>query len=434
MPNLAVLGGKSVNPGGHTKFPLITEQDKAYVMRALEEGVMWGPYAPQVKALEKEWNEFVGSKYCLSCNSGTAAIGMALGAAGVGPGDEVLSPSLNFVACAMSVLHMNAIPKFVDVGPRTFCMDPAKIEAKITERTKAILPVDLHGQVADMDEINAIAKKYGLIVIADSCQSHGATYKGKNAGTLADMSVFSLNGLKNLPGGDGGLFNTDNEEFYIRANQVKMFGEVVTEGQPRSYNSTGVGYMYRLTELPAAFVRSRLTTLKADNDIRRDNAQYLSGKIGTLKGISVPYVPEDRQSVYHYYRIRFSPEALGLPVTPNMFRARLQKALRAEGVDVSRWQTRPVQLQSLFQKQTGYGKGCPWTCPYGSGEKVVYGPEDYEVAQQIIDDSLVLYDSIYPPNGHELMDLYSDAFHKVWENLDEVMDIEIDPSDEVLRV
>ncbi|MDD5017353.1 MAG: DegT/DnrJ/EryC1/StrS family aminotransferase [Eubacteriales bacterium] len=433
MARLAINGGEAVNPNGHIKFPVISEQDKEYVMRALEEGVLWGPYAPQVKALEKEWAEFVGTKYCLSCNSGTAALTMSLAAAGIGPGDEVLSPSLNFVACAMAVLHCNGIPKFVDVDPKTFCMDPKKIEAKITEKTKAIIPVDLHGITADMDEINSIAKKYHLIVIADSCQAHGATYKGKNAGTLADMSVFSLNGLKNLPGGDGGLFNTDDEEYFVRANQCRMFGEVVREGVPRDYNSSGVGYMYRYFELPAAFVRSRLTSLRDDNALRRSNAQYLAEKIGGLKGLAVPHIPENRQSVYHYFRIRFSPKELGISMDPNLFRAKLQKALVAEGVAVSRWQTRPVQLQTLFQERTGYGKGCPWSCPYTSGEKVEYGPEDYEVTKQILADSLVLYDSIYPPNGHDLMDRYAEALNKMWENMDEVLGIEVAPDDMVLR-
>ena len=433
MGRLAIAGGKAVNPGGHTKFPVTTQQDKEYVMRALEEGVLWGPYAPQVKALEEEWAEFVGTKYSLSCNSGTAALTMSLAAAGVGPGDEVLSPSLNFVACAMAVLHCNAIPTFVDVDPRTFCMDPNKIEAKITERTKAIIPVDLHGITADMDAINAIAKKYNLIVIADSCQAHGATYNGKNAGTLADMSVFSLNGLKNLPGGDGGLFNTDNEEYYVRANQCRMFGEVIREGVQRDYNSSGVGYMYRYLELPAAFVRSRLTTLEEENAARRSNADYLAEKIGGLKGLATPYIPENRTSVYHYFRMRFSPKELGLSIDPNMFRAKMQKALQAEGVAVSRWQTRPIQLQTLFQQRVGYGKGCPWSCPYYKGGKIEYGPEDYEVTKQIFADSLVLYDSIYPPNGHDLMDRYAEAFKKIWDNMDEVLDMDIAPDDAVLQ-
>ena len=230
MSRLAIHGGKITNAEGHVKWPLITERDKEFVMKAVEEGILWGVFAPQVKGLEKEWGEYVGTKHCLSCNSGTAGLHMAVAAAGIGPGDEVITPSLTFVASAMCALQANAIPVFVDVDPRTFCMDPKLIEAKITEKTKAIIPVDLHGITADMDEINAIAKKHHLVVIADACQSHGATYKGRKAGTLADMSVFSLNGLKNLPGADGGLFNTDSDEYNEKANQLRIFGERVSKG------------------------------------------------------------------------------------------------------------------------------------------------------------------------------------------------------------
>jgi dTDP-4-amino-4,6-dideoxygalactose transaminase len=433
MTKLAINGADKTVINPHIKWPQVTQRDKDFVMQAMDEGVFWGPYAPQVTALENEWAEFVGTKYCLSCNSGTAALNMALMAAGVGPGDEVISPSLNFVACAMAVVQCNAIPVFVDVDPRTFCMDVSRLEEKITEKTKAIIPVDLHGITADMDGINAIAKKYGIVVIADSCQAHGATYKGRNAGTLADMSVFSLNGLKNLPGADGGLFNTDNEEYYNKANQVRLFGEVVKQGVPRDYNSAGIGYMYRYQELPAAFTRSRLIDLDSDNAVRRNNAEYLTSLIGGLPGLITPYIPKDRTSVYHYYRIRFNPKELGLSVEPNIFRAKVQKALIAEGVAASRWHTRPVQLQTLFVDRTGYGKGCPWSCPYGNGESVVYSPDDYKVTQEIFADSIVLYDSLYPPNGTDVMEKYAIAFRKLWDNMDEVMDIELKADDPLLQ-
>lgn len=433
MPRLALMGGKKTNEKGHIRWPGVTERDKKYVMQAIEEGVFWGIFAPQVRALEKEWAEYVGTKYCLSCNSGTAALHMAVAAAGVRPGDEVITPSLTFVASAMCALQHNAIPVFVDVDPRTFCMDPKKLEAKITEKTRAIIPVDLHGMSCDMDEINAIAKKYDIPVISDSCQAHGAYYKGRKVGTLADMSVFSLNGLKNLTGGDGGLFNTDNLEYKEKADQLRVFGERISEGKPRDYNSAEVGWMYRFLELPAAYTRSRLVSLDEENAHRRKNAEYLSSKIKNLKGLTVPYIPEDRTSVYHYYRIRLDPKVLGLRISPNEFRARVQKALIAEGVEAQRWQTRPVQKQELFLKRIGYGYGCPWTCPYGSGKPVIYDESDYIVTQQILQDSFVLYDPLYPPNDLDLMDCYAEAFKKVWDNMDEVLEFPLDPNDVLLR-
>ena len=433
MAKLAINGGPKANPTGHRKYPVLTQADRDAVNRVLDREVFWGISGPEIVGLEKEWAEFVGSKYALSCNSGTAGLHMAVAAAGVQPGDEVITSSLTFVASAMCALEHNAIPVFVDVDPRTFCMDVTKLEAKITEKTKAIIPVDLHGMACDYDEINAIAKKYNIPVIADACQSHGATYKGRSVGTLADISVFSMNGLKNLECGDGGLFNTDNLDYYEKANKLRVFGETIKAGVPRDYDSQDIGWCYRMLEMPAAYARSKLTHLADDNKIRQANAERLTAGLQGLPGLITPYVPEDRTSVWHYYRIRFDPKALGINMDPNEFRARIQKALIAEGCEAKRWQTRPVQKQGLFLKKTGYGYGCPWTCPYGSGKPVHYGEEDYLVTEQILKDSIVFYDPLYPPNGAEVIDNYIAAFKKIWENMDEVLDFEIDMNDPTIN-
>jgi perosamine synthetase len=426
MANLAINGGAQANPQGHIHYPILTQQDRDAVNRVLDSGIFWGISGPEITGLEAEWNQYIGSKHTLSCNSGTAGLHMAVAAVGVQPGDEVITSSLTFVASAMCALEHNAIPVFVDVDPRTFCMDPKKLEAKITEKTRAIIPVDLHGMACDYDEINAIAKKYNIPVIADSCQSHGAVYKGKKVGTLADISVFSLNGLKNLECGDGGLLNTDNDVYFDKANQLRVFGEELKEGTPRDYDSKEIGWCYRMLEMPAAYARSKLTRLDAGNRIRQQNGAYLTAGLQGLPGLIPPYVPKDRTSVYHYYRIRFDPKALGLSISPNEFRARIQKALQAEGVDAKRWQTRPVQRQTLFLKKTGYGHGCPWTCPYGSGKPVHYSEEDYRITERILQDSIVFYDPLFPPNGTDLMDRYIAAFKKLWANMDEVLDFPLD--------
>ena len=433
MANLAINGGPMANPQGHHKYPTLRQEDRDAVNRVLDREVFWGLYGPEVTGLEREWNEYIGTRHTLSCNSGTAGLHMAVAAVGVQPGDEVITSSLTFVASAMCALQHNAIPVFCDVDPRTFNMDPKKLEAKITEKTKAIIPVDLHGMACDMDEINAIAKKYNIPVIADSCQSHGALYKGRKVGTLADISVFSMNGLKNLECGDGGLFNTDSDEYYEKANTLRVFGEHIKEGVPRDYDSYDIGWCYRMLEMPAAYARSKLTRLDADNLVRQTNAKYLTEGLAGLPGVITPYVPADRTSVYHYYRIRFDPKALGLSMDPGEFRARVQKALQAEGVDAKRWQTRPVQKQTLFLRKIGYGYGCPWTCPHSSGTPVVYSEEDYRVTEQILADSIVLYDPLFPPNGTDVMDRYIAAFKKLWENMDEVLDMPIDMEDAKLN-
>jgi dTDP-4-amino-4,6-dideoxygalactose transaminase len=433
MPNLAIHGGEKLLAKGHEEWPVITDRDKKAVMDVLERKILWGAYAPEVKALQKEWAEYIGTKHCIATNSGTAALHIAVAAAGVGPGDEVITTALTFVASALSVFHQNGVPVFVDIDPDTFNIDPKKIEEKITEKTKAIIPVHLHGLPADMDEINAIAKKYDLIVIEDACQAHGSEYKGRKVGTLGDMAAFSLNGSKNLPGGEGGLFNTDSDKLRVKADKVKSLGEYILEGVERDYNAFEIGWMYRYPEMGAAFTRSRLKTLDEENSIRRKNAEYFSGRLLELKGITPPYIPEDRISVHHLYRLKLDPEPLGFDVPAREFRAKVQKALRAEGVQANRWGNRPVPMQSLFQERKGYGYGCPWTCPFGKGSAVDYIKEDYPATKKVVEESIVLHDAIYPPNGRKLLDRYISAFQKLWENLDEVMDVEIGPEEIYLR-
>jgi len=421
MAKLAIHGGEQAVPEGFVEWPIVTPEDKQAVLDVLDRRVFWGTHAPAVLGLQNEWAEYTGAKYCLATNSGTSALHIAVAGAGIGPGDEVITTALTFVASALAALQANAVPVFVDIDPKTFCIDPAKIEEKITDRTRAILPVHLHGMPADMDEINAIAKKHGLTVIEDACQAHGATYKGKKAGTLADMAAFSLNGSKNLPGCEGGLFVTDDEHFLREADKVRVLGEVIMEGVERDYDAYEIGWMYRYQELNAAFARSRLRCLDAENALRTQNADYLTEAFRQFPGIIPPEIPADRTSVYHLYRLRFDPAGLGLTVSPRAFREKVQQALRAEGVQANRWQNRPVPMQRLFQEQRGYGKGCPWSCPYRDGATTDYHPEDYPETQKLVDDSIVFHSAIYPPNGLALMEKYVATFTKLWENLDEVL-------------
>jgi dTDP-4-amino-4,6-dideoxygalactose transaminase len=162
------------------------------INEVLDSGIVAGGTAPQVSALEKEWAAYCGARYCLTTTSGTAALHMALAAGELGPGDEVITSAFTFLASASCALHQNAIPVFVDIDPRTYNMDPTKLEAAINERTKAIIPVHIQGLPADMDPIIEIAKRYDLFVIEDACQAHGATYKGSKVGTIGDVGTFSL--------------------------------------------------------------------------------------------------------------------------------------------------------------------------------------------------------------------------------------------------
>ncbi len=264
---LAIDGGTPIlTRADYQNWPVITDDERRFVNAVLDSGIVAGGTAPQVTALEKEWREFVGAKHCLTTGSGTAALHMALAAVDVGPGDEVLVPSYTFLATASCVLHQMAIPMFVDIDPVTYTMDPAQIEAAITERTKAIIPVHIQGCPADMDPILEIARKHRLHVIEDACQAHGAIYKGRMCGTLGVAGAFSLNNLKNLCGGEGGLFVTNDEDVLKKGDLVRYFGDECDEATSRQkYNASILGYMYRNQELPAALARGQLMHLNEFN-------------------------------------------------------------------------------------------------------------------------------------------------------------------------
>ena len=417
----------------HHRWPVITAEDKAAVQTVLDSGIVSGPYAPQTKALEEEWARYCGVRHALTTNSGTAALHTAVAAGGIGTGDQVITTAFTFLATALAVLQNNAVPVFVDIDPRTYNIDPGKIEERITARTRAIIPVHIHGCPADMDPILAIARKHRLLVIEDAAQAHGSTYKGKKVGGIGDMGIFSFQASKNLPAGEGGMFVTNREELKERANRFRMFGEDVRESDKkafdparpldgaREYNSLMMGWMYRSNELTAALCRSQLRRLDASLEQTRRNAAYLSEHLGKIPGVTPPHIPSDCTSGFYQYRLRLDLKPLGVTMPVKEFRLKLLAALGAEGVEVSLWQTIPVPAQTLFQERTGYGLGCPWQCPLG--EEVKYDLAEYPETMKLLEDSLVVGSHTFPlfPQPLELMKKYVEAFQRVFANLDQVL-------------
>jgi len=373
-------------------------------------------------ALQKEFAEFIGAKHCLTTGSGTAALHMALAAVDVGPGDEVLVPAYTFLATASCVLHQMAIPIFVDIDPRTYTMDPAKIEAAVTERTKAIIPVHIQGCPADMDAIMEIAAKHNLHVIEDACQAHGAMYKGRMCGTIGVAGAFSLNNLKNLCGGEGGLFITNDDDVLKKGDLVRYFGDECDEKTLRQkYNSSILGYMYRNQELPAALARGQLMHLDEHNATRIRNSEYLSRELGNIPGVIPGFCPPECKHVYWFYAVRFDPKAAGIDVEPRRFRVAVEKALFKEGVLVGQWQVMPTLAQDVFQSMIGVGKRYPWAINEAKGITYNYDPNDFPVAQMYCDTYTNVH-SIHPPNGLELNEKVVAGFRKVFDNLGQAMD------------
>jgi dTDP-4-amino-4,6-dideoxygalactose transaminase len=422
MKKLAIAGGEPVVPAGAIQpWPPIDQTDRDAVLRVFDNQIICGAGAPECVALQDEWAAYIGRKHCLATSSGTAALHMSLAAAGIGPGDEVIVPAYTFLASASCVLHANAIPVFVDIDEKTYNIDPARIEEKLNERTRAIIPVHLHGLPASMDEITAIAQKHNLIVIEDACQAHGAEYTGRKAGAFGHFAAFSLNSSKNLSGGEGGLFLTDDDAWKMRADMLRMFGdEIDDETKLRVYNASILGYMYRTQELPAAFARAQFKRLDANNAIRQQNCRFLTEALAEYDWVTTPYVPPDRTHVYWMYVVRFDPKKAGVRLSPRQFRVALEKALHEEGVAVGQWQIMPVPAQDLFQTKMGYGsKGCPWTCHY-YGKDITYRGSDYPVASRLVEDYTVIV-GIAPPNGLKLMEMYAEACRKVFGDLDTVI-------------
>ena len=420
---LAIDGGTPVLTRKDFKnWPIIGPDERRLVNEVLDRGIVAGGTAPQVKALEQEWAAYTGSKHCLTTCSGTAALHMALAAVGVGPGDEVITSAFTFLVSASCAIHQNAVPVFIDIDPRTYCMDPAKLEAAITPRTKAIIPVHIQGCPADMDPILAIARKHKLFVIEDACQAHGALYKGKKVGTLGDIGTFSLNNFKNLCGGEGGLFITNSEEYLDKGVLIRCFGDEVDEvSKRRVYNASILGYMYRNQELPAALTRGQLMHLDEHNRVRIGNANYLSAALSGIPGVIPPFCPPDGTHVYFMYNVRFDPKKAGVSAEPRKFRIAVEKALYAEGMLIGQWQTMPVPAQDLFQSKLGYaGTGFPWSINESKGVRYNYDPRQFPVAQELCDTYTIVH-GIHAPNGREQMDRMIAAFRKVFSDLDAAM-------------
>ena len=420
---LAISGGPTVlKREDYRNWPVITNDDRQLVNEVLDSGIVAGATGPQAVALQREWAAYLGVKHCLTTCSGTAALHMALAAADVGPGDEVLVPAYTFLASASCVLHQMAIPIFVDIEPRTYTIDPGLIEAAITERTRAIIPVHIQGCPADMAPILEIARRHQLCVVEDACQAHGAVYKGRPCGTMGLAGAFSLNNLKNLCGGEGGLFVTNDDDILKKGDLVRYFGDECDEATMRQkYNASILGYMYRNQELPAALARGQLRHLDELNATRIRNAEYLNRELGKIPGIIPPCCPAERKHVYWFYAVRFDPQAAGIDSDARRFRIAVEKALTKEGVLVGQWQTMPVPGQDLFQSMIGIGKRYPWAINEAKGISYRYDPRDYPVACMLC-DSYTNVHSIHPPNGRELNEKVVEAFGKVFANLGAVMD------------
>ncbi len=271
---LALAGGSKIHPGSWPEWPVWDKNAEEGIAAMLRTGRWWRGNGENVIEFEKKYAELMGVKRCLATASGTTALIVSLQSLGIDAGDEVLVSPYTFIATYNVVFLNKSLPVFVDSDPETFLMDPSKIEARITERTTAIIPVHIYGLPCDMDSINAVAKKHNLKVIEDACQAWLGEYKGKMVGTFGDAGCFSFQNSKNLPAGEGGAIISNNEELMDRCHAVhncgRPFGSMKrTPGYPIN------GGNYRMQQIQALILMSQMNRIKADADVRLANAKYL---------------------------------------------------------------------------------------------------------------------------------------------------------------
>ena len=292
----------------------------------------------EVAAFEQEFATYCGARQCIGLNSGTSALHLALLATGIREGDEVITVPFTFVASIAAILYAGARPVLVDIDPRSFNIDPSLIEAVITPRTKAILPVHLYGQPADMDPILDIARRRGLIVIEDAAQAHGAKYKDRPVGSIGDIGCFSFYPTKNLGAyGEGGAVTTNNAEFASTIRKLRDWG------QDGKYHHTLRGYNYRMEGLQGAILRVKLQHLEKWIEARRGIARQYDSLLANC-GVELPTVMPWAQHVYHLYTLRSED------------RDSLQLALRNHGIQTAVHYGIPVHLQPAYA-DLGYGEG-----------------------------------------------------------------------------
>ena len=330
---LAIRGGIPVRSTAFAPMNSIGSEEKEAAMRVLDSGKLsgfigaWTPEfygGPEVKALEAEWAQYFGVRNAISVNSATSGLFAAIGALGIEPGDEVIVPPYTMSASVVAPLIYNAIPVFADIDEKYFCIDPARVEEKITSRTKAILAVDLFGHPIEGARLREIADKHGLKIIEDNAQAPLAHENGVLTGQLGDIAIFSLNYHKHIHCGEGGIVVTNDDRIAERLRLIRNHAESVVGGKEETDLANMIGFNYRMTELEAAIARCQVHKLRGIVDAIRSNCSYLAAGLEEIPCLTVPQVREGCQHSYYVMALKFDKEVAGLS------RAQFMDAVKAE--------------------------------------------------------------------------------------------------------
>jgi dTDP-4-amino-4,6-dideoxygalactose transaminase len=415
---LALLGGPKAVTRTRPPWPLID----ARVARAVTQALRRESLSPLVGGVPGQFEEafakYHGRKFGLMVNGGTAALHLGLVGCGVQPGDEVITSPYSWGATTGCILHQNAIPVFADIDPETLCLDPKKIEDRISDRTKAIVVVHIYGMPCDMGPILRVARAHGLRVVEDCAQATGARYTGRLVGTLGDVGAFSLQASKNLTGGEGGILIANDRLIYERAlafgaHPARLSNELKDE-ELRTYIDS-LGFNFRPHPLAAAMAMAQLPHLAGwIRNKERNFARLFRRVAGIAELHGAEFLRRHKGSVHGYHMAPLKvvhPELRGLP------RSVIVDALRAEGVPVGGYVGTPIPLRPRFRDLVFYGRGCPWTCRHAV-RLPDYAAGNWPVAERVCREGEIILMGNHYALDLKLMDQYATAIEKLASNLD----------------
>lgn len=403
MSKLAINGGTPVRKEPISVWPIFDENEKKYLLNVLENR-KWGKIAGKVnEEFESKFSEFQNAKHTITVCNGTVAIRIALYAAGIGPGDEVIIPSYTFVATATAVIEANAVPVFADIEEDSFNISPQSIKELITERTKAIIPVHFGGASSNMSQIMEIAKQYNLVVIEDAAQAQGSTWNKKRVGTFGEAGTFSFQLSKNMTAGEGGAIVSNNDIIAEKSVSFHNCGRKV--GHPWYYHFA-IGGNFRLSEFQAAILLAQLEREEANLSIRRDNAKYLDSLLSDVDGIEPILYPDEVESSYYLYVAKYNKELFN-----NLTKNKFIEALNAEGISSLAGYPFPLYKQPVFKETNFWPKNCPTLCPLYNN-KINYNESNNPVAEKACEIGFWLPNIILHGN-HDDIETVVEAINKI---------------------